>query len=213
MNKYLLAFLVGFAKLSFALPAVAVPNLTYASNVESVGINNIDVRGALINSGKFSVVEAPKNFNLATINTSDPGKQYGGESSILPTQSALQDNMKYILIGQVISAETFNNYYDIPGTDKTSGTRTMAVTVSYKLLRLQDKVSIAAFNAYASSSQTVILKAGELIRVNQSALLHNLSKELGNNVVEQLMAQYKSTGAAHEDSSDVPLVSKVTTYD
>ena len=208
MNKFKLhAVLLVTAKLAIALPTIAIPNLVYSEDVEKVGINNIDVRGAVINSGKFKVVEANANFNLAAVNTSEPGKQ----ASNMAESGGIQDGLSYILIGQVISTDEHNNYFQIKGTDTSTGTRTLAVTVSYKLLRLKDKASIAAFNAYGTGTQTVFLKSGELIHPNRSMILRDASKDLANNVVEQLLGQYGSSSKF--DQKEKPEITEVKTYD
>lgn len=213
----LFSSLIISSKIVFALPTIALPNLVYSPDVQNIGINNIDVRGALINSGKFKVVEAPKNFNLANMNTSEPGKQASNESATsesapkLANNSPIQDGLSYILIGQVISADTYNNYYQVPNSDSYTGTRTLAVTVSYKLLRTSDKASVAAFNAYATGVQTVILKAGELIHPNQAMILRDASKNLANNVVEQLIGQMDNT--TKFEQKDKPVITDIKTYD
>jgi hypothetical protein len=208
MNKFkLYAVLLVTAKLVIALPTIAIPNLVYSENVKKIGINNIDVRGAVIKTGKFKVVEANANFNLAAVNTSDPGKQ----ASNMDESSGIQDGLSYILIGQVISTDEHINYYDLKGTDTTTGTRTLALTVSYKLLRLKDKASVAAFNAYGTGTETVFLKPGEHLYANQSMVIRDASMDLANNVVEQLLGQYGSSSKF--DQKEKPEITEVKTYD
>ncbi len=200
-----------------ALPTISVPNLTYATGISDLGINNADVKGALIHSGKFKVVETPKDFNLATSNILALNKPISTESAnseSAPKQTnntPIQDDLNYILIGQVISADTYNNYYQVPNSDNYTGTRTMAVTVSYKLLRIKDRANISSFNAYATGTQTVILKAGEVIHPNQALILRDTSKDLANNVVEQLTDQIDS--AIKSEQNDKPTISEIKTYD
>lgn len=213
MKKLLLTTILSAGiKLSFGAPTIALPNLVYAPNVPNIGINNIDVRGALIRSGKFKVIEAPRNFNLSAINTSEPDKQSDSESSnkFISNEAHIDDGMKYILIGQVISADTYNNYYKIPNSENSTGSRTLSATISYKLLKLDDRSSVAAFNVNVTGTQTAILKDGETIHPNQSLILHNASKDLGNKVLEELLGQMNDNSSEHHDK---PLVTDVTTYD
>lgn len=196
-----------------ALPTISVPNLTYATGVTDIGINNADIKGALIKSGKFKVVELPKNFNLVNLDTN---KQTNIESTTsesapqITNNGVIQDDLNYILIGKVISADTYNNYYQVPNSDNYTGTRTMAVTVSYKLVRIKDKANISSFNAYATGTQTVILKSGELIHPNQAMILRDTSQDLANNVLEQLTDQMDSS--IKSEQNDKPIISDVKTY-
>lgn len=206
------------AKLSFALPNLAIPNLVYSPGVTNIGINNIDVRGALVKSGKFKVIEAPKGFNLASINTSDSGKQYDANQHHLSSESGhvshdalIIDGLSYVLIGQVIATDNFDNTYQVPNTNSVTATRTLSVTVSYKLLRLKDKASVAAFNINATGSQTAILKSGETFRVNNPLILRETSQDLATKVIEQLV-NYVDTSerSTQQESSFAP---KVIVYD
>lgn len=213
----LCAILAMCAKFSFAVPNVAIPNLVYSPGVANVGINNIDVRGALVKSGKFKIIEAPKGFNLAIINTSEPGKQYdnkehlSSESGDDSHNTLIIDGLSYILIGQIIATDNFDNTYQVPNTNTFTSTRTLSVTVSYKLLRLKDKASVAAFNINATGSQTAILKSGETFRVNNPLILRETSQDLATKVMEELV-NYADT-SEHSTQPESASVSKVIHYD
>lgn len=204
-------------KFSFAVSNIAIPNLAYSPGVANVGINNIGVRGALAKSGKFKVIEAPKGFNLATINTSEPGKQYdanehlSSESEHDSHNMLIVDGLSYILIGQIIATDNFDNTYQVPNTNTFTSTRTLSITVSYKLLRLKDKASVAAFNINAIGSQTAILKSGETFRVNNPLILREASQDLATKVMEELV-NYADT-SEHSTQPESASAPKVIRYD
>lgn len=188
MKKLITLCFVFIAKFAISLPTLALPNLSYAEGVEKVTINNADVHGAVINSGKFKVVEVPHNLNLAAINTSTIGVADNKESD------EIQDGFSYILIGEVTSAQFSTAYYKLPSSTNQTGTKTLSLTVSYKLIRLKDKASVAAFTVYASGSQSIIMGANQTeITANLPMILSETSKDLASKVMEQLNDQLSKT--------------------
>lgn len=221
MKKFsLFGILLIAAGIVNALPTISVPNLTYATGVADLGINNADVKGALINSGKFTVIDVPPPKATPVIaKSSESSIATAKAESTTLVESApvtanniqLDDGVAYTLIGQVASADAYNNYYQVPNSDNYTGTRTLSLVVNYKLLRTKDHATIASFNAYATGTQTVILKYGELIHPNQAMILRDASQNLAENVLGQLTGQMDNTTKFGQKNN--PIITDVKTYD
>jgi hypothetical protein len=209
-----------------ALPTIAVPSIIYPADIYQHNINNSDVRGAIINSGKFKVIETPKNFDLntlelLTLNNSPTESQNllskesaESQSSLKPAAVAsLQDGLSYVLIGTVITIDENENTYQIKNTDTSSITHSMSVMTSYKLIRIKDRANVASFSAYGSASQMKLIAAGaspNSLSFNRAMLIHDLSKDLAKNVLSQLLEQMGTTTKIEQ--SEHPVVTDVKTY-
>ncbi|MDQ5920681.1 MAG: hypothetical protein QG673_737 [Pseudomonadota bacterium] len=203
MKKILLTLGILCSKLVFAAVSIAVPDLVYENNVTNYGINNTDVRGALIKSGKFKIIHTPKDFNVeAAITTQELASH---ESA--PTTKSAADNLRYILVGQVVTADLHDNYYSLQNTTNNTGTRTLNISVNYKLLSLKDKTLISSFNINASASQTAILRANttDKLQTNQGKLVKDISQDLATQVASELsqadisLGEYHTTKFQHYD--------------
>jgi hypothetical protein len=226
MHKYkILAFLLVSAKLAIALPTIAIPSIIYPADIYQHNINNSDVRGAIINSGKFKVIETPKNFDLntlelLTLNSSltesqSTIKESAEIKSSLTPQAvvSLQDGLSYVLIGKVITIDENENTYQIKNTDTSSITHHIAVMTSYKLVRIKDQANVASFSAYGSASQMKLIAAGtnpDSLSFNRALLIHDLSKDLAKNVLNQLLEQVNTTNKIEQNEH--PVVTEVKTY-
>lgn len=223
----ILAVLLATAKLAMALPTIAVPSIIYPADIYQHNINNSDVRGAIINSGKFKVIETPKNFDLNTLElltlNSSPTESQNllskesaeSQSSLKPTVAAvnLQDGLSYVLVGTVITIDENENTYQIKNTDTSSITHSMSVMTSYKLVRIKDQANVASFSAYGSASQMKLIAAGaspNSLSFNHAMLIHDLSKDLAKNVLSQLLEQMGTTTKIEQ--SEHPVVTDVKTY-
>ena len=226
MYKYkILAVLLATAKLAMALPTIAVPSIIYPADIYQHNINNSDVRGAIINSGKFKVIETPKNFDLNTLElltlNSSPTESQNllskesaeSQSSLAPAAVSLKDGVSYVLIGTVITIDENENTYQIKNTDTSSITHSMSVMTSYKLVRIKDQANVASFSAYGSASQMKLIAAGaspNSLSFNRAMLIHDLSKDLAKNVLSQLLEQMGTTTKIEQ--SEHPVVTDVKTY-
>ena len=221
----ILAFLLVAAKLAMALPTIAVPSIIYPADIYQHNINNSDVRGAIINSGKFKVIETPKNFDLNTLElltlNSLPTESQNllskesaeSQSSLKPAAVSLKDGVSYVLIGTVITIDENENTYQIKNTDTSSITHSMSVMTSYKLVRIKDQANVASFSAYGSASQMKLIAAGaspNSLSFNRAMLIHDLSKDLAKNVLSQLLEQMGTTTKIEQ--SEHPVVTDVKTY-
>lgn len=204
MKKYFLALGILCSKLTFAAALIAVPDLSYENGVTNYGISNTDVRGALIKSGKFKIIHTPKNFDVeAAINT--PEATTTVEST--PATKTTNNNVKYVLVGQVVTADVHDNYYAVPNTSNTSATRTLNISVNYKLLNLKDKSIVSSFNVNASGTQTAILRtnSSDKLQTNQGRLVKEASQDLATQVVQELsqadisLGEYQQVKFQHYD--------------
>lgn len=203
MKKYLLSIIVLCSKFAVAAALIAVPDLVYENGVTNYGISNADVRGALIKSGKFKIIHTPKNFDVeAALNAPETTTI---ESA--PTTKPAINNIKYILVGQVVTAGVHDNYYTLPNTSNTTGTRTLTISVNYKLLNLKDQSVVSSFNISASGSQTAILRANsnDKFQTNQGRLVKEASQDLATQVVQELsqadisLGEYQQVKFQHYD--------------
>lgn len=192
MKKYLLTIIALCSKFAVAAALISVPDLVYENGVTNYGISNADVRGALIKSGKFKIIHTPKNFDVeAALNAPETSTT---ESA--PTTKPAINNIKYILVGQVVTAGVHDNYYTLPNTSNTTGTRTLTISVNYKLLNLKDQSLVSSFNINASGSQTAILRANsnDKFQTNQVRLVKEVSQDLATQVVQELSSANISLG-------------------
>lgn len=221
----ILAVLLATAKLAMALPTIAVPSIIYPADIYQHNINNSDVRGAIINSGKFKVIETPKNFDLNTLElltlNSSPTESQNllskesaeSQSSLAPAAVSLKDGVSYVLIGTVITVDENENTYQIKNTDTSSITHSMSVMTSYKLVRIKDQANVASFGAHGSASQMKLIAAGahpSSLGFNRAMLIHDLSKDLAKNVLSQLLEQMGANTKIEQSEHSV--VTDVKTY-
>lgn len=203
MKKYLLTIIALCSKFAVAAALIAVPDLVYENGVTNYGISNADVRGALIKSGKFKIIHTPKNFDVeAALNAPE-----SPTTESAPTTKPAINNIKYILVGQVVTAGVHDNYYTLPNTSNTTGTRTLTISVNYKLLNLKDQSVVSSFNISASGSQTAILRANsnDKFQTNQGRLVKEASQDLATQVVQELsqadisLGEYQQVKFQHYD--------------
>ncbi|MDD3266484.1 MAG: hypothetical protein PHC75_04815 [Burkholderiales bacterium] len=187
----------------FALPELAIPDLIYSDTTDDIGVENADVRGLIAKSGKFKVIHVPKNFDTHAVFFAS------NESSIEESAPKLNDGSKYILIGEVSSANWNDSNYAIPNTSSYSVTRSVNMVVSYKLVRIVDKEIVASFSVTPSSFHTSILKANEKSNSNKSKMMKDISMDLATQVLNEITHQNPNS----VDYGDKPMVSSFKTYD
>lgn len=200
----LIPVLAILAKISIAVPSIALPALVWPTDADPMSkkVNNSDLRGALITSGKFKVVETPPNFNLNNYNSVQP-------TSLDSSAPAIQDNLNYILIGQVQSTRWFeNSSSNYQGSDYIIAYKKNEILVSYKLINLKDKSSVAAFTVNATGKQTVTLQPGQKFNADVGQIIQDTSQDLATKVMEQLNSQLAGKGII-----DRPVITGIKTYD
>ncbi|MEN9945784.1 MAG: hypothetical protein RLZZ293_170 [Pseudomonadota bacterium] len=207
MKKFLITSLIMGSNLVYALPTIEIPNLVYAPNVTTINLNNVDIRGNINQSGKFKVIESKHKINFSNL------KAESNLSPAIESINSIQDNSNYLLVGQVIAVDSYNNYYDVPNSDKTTGTKSLNATVSYKLIRTQDNAIISSFTIAAQAQDTGILSPGQVLHMSQAQLINDLSKDLAQKVTQQLIGQYANNlNNSLLAPKDTPLVTGVTIY-
>lgn len=207
--KYLKLILPLFmlSSLAYSLPRIALRNLEWPADADfmSKKVNNIDLRGSLIRSGKFQIVEMPVGFTVTrNSETSD--------NHNLSESAAIQDGVEYVLVGMVQSANWFENSAPSQDSSYTIAYKKNEVLISYKLVRVKDKVSVAAFTVNATGKQTVTLAPGQSLHLNVGQIIQDTSKDLAKKVTEELLEQY-SNAAPKELNTDKHLVTDFQTYD
>jgi hypothetical protein len=242
MHKIKLLIMLAIAtKLVMALPALAIAKLSYAPGVDPSWISNADVRGAISQSGKFKVVELPQGFVVKSFSLQSDARSNVGLAATesvtnaesmasLPrttasaavtavpnpsnnTPASLEDKVTYVLVGKVLASDETENPYQIKGTDKNTLTHSLAVTVSYQLVRLKDKATVASFTAYGSASQVKLISVNQdpaQIHFDRPRLVHEVSLDLAQNVLNQLLEQ--AAGTMRIEQRDHPVITDVKTY-
>lgn len=181
MKKLLFVFLNCFILIGFTLPTINVPDLTYAHDVENVGLNNADIKGVLINSGKYKVIDKPIN-------------QVSNKEESNNTGIDLKNNTDYNLIGEVINVSKSENVYVIDDNRNTL-TGLLSVVVSYKLIDNRSNQVLSSFNSNVSGSQTIIFNPKFVTfhqnkpQINSSLLLDETSILLANDVYKNIADQ------------------------
>ena len=223
MKRFLLALIciAMLVKMSWAASYIAIPDLVYDNGIMNYGISNADIKGSIIKSGKFKVMNTPKNFNVdATIEAinAKQSAEADAQASSAPKEFQLgkpikQQNTKdpkYILVGQVVTADLHDNYYKVQGTDNSTGTRTLNISVNYHLINIADNSIVSSFNVSATGTQTSILRLndGDKLQTNQGKLIKDTSQDLAQQVMNEL-----SNVDTKSDDSGSALVKKFTTYD
>ncbi len=243
---------------AYTIPTIAVPNLVYTktektpitqttSSTDFGVVNNTtttilkeevqkelpmfnaDVRGALINSKQFRVIDIPKannlwkgnsqtilNFvnglnksnskNTATVpvvaNKIESNLPVAIESKIQTTQN---NNLPdYILLGQISSITSDADMEPLQDTNKITSQYNIDISVDYQVVGTKDGSIIASFNGYGHANDVKILNAGDTVQVqnhNIPLLINQASKDLANNVVTQLQQQFSVSSKTYKIES------------
>ena len=208
-KKLLIPILAGLTQLSLAaVPSIAVKSLEWpkeATPDDNVNyrINTVDLRGALISSGKWKVIETPKNFSF------DSASEANQNDDSAATTAKVKDNRTYILIGVVQSSRWYENATPkSQGSEYTTAYKKNETLVSYKLVDAKDKATVAAFSVNAIGKQVVTLAAGQKINADVGQIIQDASKDLANKTMERLNEQIAGKGIIDRHS-----ISGIKTYD
>lgn len=204
------------------IPSMAIPGLIYANSSATTTLDSMpvkkhlpgftaDVRGAIISSGRFKVVKMPKQDNMrqsgnvATVLTAL--KPLPSESSAGAMESAIITSQPdYILLGKVVSISENTDKNPIKNTDKISNVYNIDIAVDYKLIKTADKSTMASFTAYGHASDVKILtsgSAGQALHHNKPLLIKTASKDLAQDVLENLDEQFKTSSENYNNGSRV----------
>lgn len=230
---YKVIFFSLFISCASAIPSMAIPDLVYPSSVSvtPIGSNNLDgsvhqpnvdptaitkqvrqqlpgfnadVRGAIISSGKFKVVALPKK-------SLDNKQLMALTQASQPVVSSINNKTKqtmpdYILIGKVVSITQNENFTPVKYTDKNSSQYNVDIAVDYKLVKTTDKSVMTSFTAYGHASDVKMLTAGNTAQIqnhNIPLLVKTASKNLGEDVLNQLNSQFNTSSENYDNGSRV----------
>lgn len=231
-----------------AIPTMAIPNLVYskvslspgtmyssdaaeAGKQPSIAPNaiakqvkyklpgfNADVRGAVINTGKFKVVRMPKQdtiwrgnpqtvLNLVKASTpannTDEDKSDTDKDQAKPAKKGMPD---YILLGKVSAITQDEDTMPVKETDRYTTQYNIDIAVDYKLIKTSDDSIMASFTAYAHANDVKILTNGAANQKqthNIVKLIGEASKSLGDDVVNQLNGQFNLSSENYDNGSKV----------
>jgi hypothetical protein len=182
---------------------------------------NADVRGAIINSGRFRVVKMPKQDTIwrgnpqtvlnqiktnppAPITDTDIDSESAGAGKVVAkTPKGMPD---YILLGQVSAITQDEDTMPVKETDRYTTAYNIDIAVDYKLIKTSDKSIMAAFTAYGHANDVKILtKNGQYQKQthNIPLLIQTASKALGDDVLNQLSSQFNISSENYDNGSKV----------
>lgn len=242
-----------FINCASAIPSMAIPNLVYnkvslnpgtmyssdaadAASKPSVDPGkiakqvkyklpgfNADVRGAIINSGRFRVVKMPKQDTIwrgnpqtvlnqikvsptapktdADVDTSE--ESAGAAKVVAKTPKGMPD---YILLGQVSAITQDEDTMPVKETDRYTTSYNIDIAVDYKLIKTSDKSIMAAFTAYGHGNDVKILTKGAAYQKqnhNIPLLIQTASKALGDDVLKQLSDQFNISSENYDNGAKV----------
>jgi hypothetical protein len=182
---------------------------------------NADVRGAIINSGRFRVIKMPKQDTiwrgnpqtvLNQIKTNpaptpdtnvDTSESAGTGKVIAKTPKGMPD---YILLGQVSAITQDEDSMPVKETDRYTTSYNIDIAVDYKLIKTSDKSIMAAFTAYGHGNDVKILTKDAAYQKqthNIPLLIQTASKALGDDVLNQLSNQFNISSENYDNGSRV----------
>jgi hypothetical protein len=200
------------------------------------------VNGALILSGKFTIINTPDktdkivyvdNNDDSSNDTSDKEDASDGTrlfalaadtNSATPISNAgevktkTKDTIEYYLIGVLDSIDVSNDNYALKDTSNSSYKTTIDINVSYKLIRTVDKVVIASFASSGSATAVKILPTESKVQpisFNYNKLFNAAVKDLSSDVVDQMLMQFNlftKNAAKAQQASGAKIVTDVTVY-
>lgn len=205
----LIPILAGLTQLSLAaVPSIAIKSLEWpkeATPDDNVNrrITTADLRGALISSGKWKVIETPKNFSF------DSAPEANQDDDGATTTAKVKDNRTYILMGMVQSTRWYENAAPkSQGSEYITAYKKNETLVSYKLVDVKDKSTVAAFSVNAIGKQVVTLAPGQKLNADVGQIIQDASKDLADKTMERLNEQLAGKGII-----DRPSISGIKTYD
>ncbi|MFN8770542.1 MAG: hypothetical protein ACK5Z5_09100 [Neisseriaceae bacterium] len=227
--------------IAYNLPTIAVPNIIYtavekqrvsststsADNLSSTSTSTVvkreaqkelpmfsaDIKGALINSKQFKVVDMPKANSLWNgnpqviinhinhLNKSTNAKPVKESESSNVSKNNLPD---YILLGTLSSISDDADIEPIQNTNKMTSQYNIDISVDYQVVSTKDNSVVASFNAYGHANDVKILNANDTVQRqnhNIPKLVHEASKDLADNVLAQLKQQFSVSSKTYNTES------------
>lgn len=210
-----------------AIPSIAVPDMIYNNSIDmstnydntnnsQMQINsrqirtklpsfNADVRGAIINSGQFKLVQLPAQV------------WKGDTQAVLDYIHKLPKSNRpdYVLLGNIASVSQDENQNILDYTDKITKQYNISIAVDYQLIKTSDSSVMAGFTALGQAGDAKILNASspaaQKITHNIPLLVQQASKNLGLDVANQLNSQFGISSSNYNNDSKV--ITDVKSYD
>lgn len=152
-----------------------------------------DIKGALIKAGSFEVVESRPY-------TSNNEKIYDVIERIKMKNFKGAD---YVLFGVLNTVQADENVVEIKSTTTNSHQHFVSLQADFSLIEVKTLKVIAAFSSLGNAQQTILSdkEKSDVIHVNTSKLMSELSKDLAADVIKQVNQQL-SANVESEDTSD-----------
>ena len=146
------------------------------------------IRGALINSRQFTVVQA-KPFPMK--------RQEGVYDIIARIKKGDFPHADYVLFGRLSDISFNNSTYQV-NDSMTNVMLNLALTAEFSLINTKTYEVIASFTAAGEGQDTKLLTPGTYAAPNRSAVVAQVSKTLGQAVLGQIEEQVfdRATGAS-----------------
>ena len=221
---------------AYSVPSIAVPNLVYTKTIQAnsttpaisqqveqeLPMFNADVKGALINSTQFKVIDLPKANQIWNGNSqvmlnliNGLNRNLNVESNLIveykPIASQIASTPKnssnlpdYILLGQVSAITSDADIEPLQDTNKMTSQYSINISGDYQVVGVKDGAVIASFNAYGNAGDVKILNANDATQVqhhNIPLLINQASKDLSANVLSQLQQQFRVSSKSYKIES------------
>jgi hypothetical protein len=138
-----------------------------------------DIRGALINSRQFTVVQAKP---------SPMARHEGVYDIIARIKKGDFPHADYVLFGRLSDISFNNSTYQV-NDSMTNFMLNLALTAEFSLINTKNYEVIASFTATGEGQDTKILTPGTYATPNRSAVVSQVSKTLGQDVFRQIDEQ------------------------
>ena len=215
---------------TLAMPTISMPDMTVETPVtNAVGVNDsqistavvktlpkfsADIRGALIKSGQFKVIDVSTPPALAAPNLvpventpTESVEIYSLETQVtesmpfsqiaekLIVNNSKQRDSDYYLIGQINYIGENEDSYAIKETTNMTKQYIIDVAAEFKLVRGKDNSIMANFSSSGSARDVKIISSQnkQVWHHNIGKLISMASKDLANNVVNEMESQFNFT--------------------
>ena len=138
-----------------------------------------DIRGALINSRQFTVVQA-KPFPMA--------RHEGVYDIIARIKKGDFPHADYVLFGRLSDISFNNSSYQV-NDSMTNFMLNLSLTAEFSLISTKTYQVIASFSATGNGQDSKIITFGTYATPNRSAVVSQVSKTLGQDVFRQIEEQ------------------------
>ncbi|MBP9742429.1 MAG: hypothetical protein KBD37_03630 [Burkholderiales bacterium] len=225
-------------------PTIAMPELTFNKQAlenfanitpgvikdveQSVSKFSADIRGALIKTGQFKVlnikvaapdiaIDSDKTI-VSTLSVDDetdlPEKSFldSSNQALLISQKNNPDT-EYYLLGVINYIGENEDSYPLKGTSNLTKQYVIEVEADFKLVRARDHALMASFSATGSAHDIKIVSSnkGQTWHHNIGKLVSTASKDLASDVVDEIESQFNFMLLNHQQAES-DIVTDVQVY-